>query len=633
MMILNKIRENLLKEAIQSPSLLLELSKLEGYIAETYASRVIIELLQNADDAKSTDFYIRICDKYLICANNGAIFTENDLASICSNAKSTKIRGEGIGYRGIGFKSVIDVSNVIHLFSGEINVTFSKELTKQELKSSYNVPLIRIPHPFKSQNELEIMDYCQKLKANGFKTIFIFENINQEKLINEISSFNEECILFINNVTDVKIIKDDNLFKRYTVTRYLEDSFTKNNIEIVYKENRYNEAWRIYKHNFFSIAINEVDNKVAPLKHENSFVHAFLPSNDITGIACRLNGDFSTDPSRTRIVVDEKTKSLIHHITEYVKNICTSKLNNHELLELLSVFSPQDTISLLGFKKSNFSTLFVSDLIEKLKIIGERIIVYPNYIKKEDAEILFPHTHNVCTDEIENIKLLLKLIGSKFINYNDIISNANIVNLGEESKKELVSYYSANETSLSLQGFKSPKNIKMFSVSGELYSADELKLRNIDGFHYEEQAVHINKSKSCNLSNFTSSLSSKHQIIDFNWRNAENFANEFFIKEGFIVEDRSKSNLGYDLYIKKDSLEYMIEVKYVSYIGESFILTTNEEAVARLNADKYIVFLLQKNNNGIKYGFIKNPVNNITMNRQCRQWVWDCSNYICTNEY
>lgn len=631
MIILNKIRENLLKEAISSPSLLLELSKLEGYIAETYSSRVIIELLQNADDAKSTDFYIKICDKYLICANNGAVFTEKDLESICCNAKSTKIRGESIGYRGIGFKSVIDVSNVIHLFSGEINVTFSKELTKNELKSNHDVPLIRIPHSFKSQNELEIMDFCHELKANGFKTIFIFENINQEKLINEISSFNEEYILFINNVTDVKIIKNNKLLKSYTTTRYLEDIFTRNIIEINYKENIYNEAWRIYKHESFSVAINEVNNKVIPLKHENSFVHAFLPSNDITGIACRLNGDFSTDPSRTRIVIDEKTKSLICYITEYIKNICASKLDKDELLELLCVFSPQDTISLLSFKKSNFSTLFVSDLIEKLKLIGERIIVYPNYLKNEDAKILFPHTHNVCTDEIENIRLFLKSIGTKFINYNDIIGNANIVNLNEESKKELVKYYFANETSLSLQGFRSPHNIKIFNVSGELYSAVEL--RNINGFNYEEQLVPINKPKSFNLSNFVRNPLPKHETIDFNWRNAENFANEFFIKEGFIVEDRSKSNLGYDLYIKRDSLEYMIEVKYVSYIGESFILTTNEEAVARLNADKYIVFLLQKNNNGIKYGFIKNPVENITLNRQCRQWVWDCSNYICANEY
>ena len=132
-----------------------------------------------------------------ICANNGNSFTESDLESICGNAKSTKKRGESIGYRGIGFKSVIDLSNTIHLFSGNIEVTFSKELTKNELNSDYDVPLIRIPHTFQSKNKLEIRKCCHKLKERGFNTIFVFENVSQEKIINEIDNFNEECILFL----------------------------------------------------------------------------------------------------------------------------------------------------------------------------------------------------------------------------------------------------------------------------------------------------------------------------------------------------------------------------------------------------------------------------------------------------
>ena len=70
MNIVNKIRENLLREATQSPSLLFELAKLEEYIAETYSSRVIIELLQNSDDAKSTKFLVHLFNGYLIYSIN-----------------------------------------------------------------------------------------------------------------------------------------------------------------------------------------------------------------------------------------------------------------------------------------------------------------------------------------------------------------------------------------------------------------------------------------------------------------------------------------------------------------------------------------------------------------------------------
>lgn len=632
MNILNKIRKNLLREAKQSPSLLFELSKLEEYIAETYYSRVIIELLQNSDDANSTKFLVQMFNGYLICANNGNNFTESDFESICGNAKSTKKRGESIGYRGIGFKSVIDISNVIHLFSGEIEVTFSKKLTKDELNSSYDVPLIRIPHKFKSENELEIRECCHKLKESGFNTVFIFEDVNQEKVINEINNFNEECILFVRNVNDVQIIKSDNLIKRYVTSRYLYQNYVKNIIQIHYRENIYNESWRIYSHDLVSVAINEVDDKVMPLKYENGFVHAFLPSNDLSGIACRLNGDFTTDPSRTRLVIEEKTKHLISMISEYLKNICLEELHSDELFNFLEVFAPQESISLISLRKSNFSTLLVSEIIEKFKVIGKNIIVYPDYLSDLDAKILYPDSRNVCISEISNIKIFLKAIKVNFINYNDVMNHKNIVSVNENSKEKLVQYYCANENTLRLQGINSPKTLKIFNRNGKLCSAEEINItRSV------EQTNTL--TSDCDMLNVLQSYKQRTKplvnlsTIDFDWRNAENFAHEFFTHEGFSVEDRSKSNLGYDLYIKKDHIEYMIEIKFVDYIGASFMLTTNEEAVARLNPNKYIIFLLQKSGSEIKYAFIKDLANNITMNRQCRQWVWDCSSYNYLNNY
>ena len=48
---LNAVRDELLKEAKNSPGLLADLANLERYVAETYSARSFIELLQNADDA------------------------------------------------------------------------------------------------------------------------------------------------------------------------------------------------------------------------------------------------------------------------------------------------------------------------------------------------------------------------------------------------------------------------------------------------------------------------------------------------------------------------------------------------------------------------------------------------------
>ena len=136
--------------------------------------------------------------------------------------------------------------------------------------------------------------------------------------------------MFVRNLNNVSIIKNDSLIKRYVTSRSLYQNYVKCIIQIHYKANVYNESWQIYSHDLVSVAINEVDGKVMPLKYDNGFVHAFLPSNDLSGIGCRLNGDFTTDPSRTRIALEEKTKYLISIISEYLKNICLEKFFVHD---------------------------------------------------------------------------------------------------------------------------------------------------------------------------------------------------------------------------------------------------------------------------------------------------------------
>lgn len=151
-MIIRNIRQNFIKEAEKSPLLFSDLANMEKYISESYDGRSLIELIQNADDAISSEFLIeKIKENIFIVANNGREFTEEDLISLCRSGASTKVRGkESIGYRGIGFKSIVNYSEVVHLISGGMNVTFSKQLTEKVLNTDSDVPLIRVPHEFKS---------------------------------------------------------------------------------------------------------------------------------------------------------------------------------------------------------------------------------------------------------------------------------------------------------------------------------------------------------------------------------------------------------------------------------------------------------------------------------------------------
>ena len=89
-------------------------------MSESYNSRSFIELLQNADDAKATKFYVKRFGDYLFVANNGRPFNIKDLESLCRSASSNKVRGTTIGYRGIGFKSVVSFAKEVHLIRNYI---------------------------------------------------------------------------------------------------------------------------------------------------------------------------------------------------------------------------------------------------------------------------------------------------------------------------------------------------------------------------------------------------------------------------------------------------------------------------------------------------------------------------------
>lgn len=82
-----------------------DLGKLLGTIALNVAAddQAIYELIQNADDCKSSFFSVSYNEDYLLCINNGNYFSNRDMSAIINVAGNYK-DGEDIGTFGIGFK-------------------------------------------------------------------------------------------------------------------------------------------------------------------------------------------------------------------------------------------------------------------------------------------------------------------------------------------------------------------------------------------------------------------------------------------------------------------------------------------------------------------------------------------------
>ncbi len=114
------------------------------------------------------------------------------------------------------------------------------------------------------------------------------------------------------------------------------------------------------------------------------------------------------------------------------------------------------------------------------------------------------------------------------------------------------------------------------------------------------------------------------------WRGAEQYVAQILQHHGYVVEDRSRQNLGYDLHATKDGRKYYVEVKLLDYATQPFVITPNEEAVARECGENYALALTLRGKEGVHIQFIHDPVARLKFVRQCRQWVWECSDYSFT---
>ena len=149
---LEALQSTLAAEFSQSRGMFTELAHIETLLAETYRDRVQYELLQNSDDAGASHVTVTVAaDGSVRWANDGRAFNAADAESLCRSASSTKARGQSIGYRGIGFKSLAAVASHIDVTSAGVSFSFDRGQAAHLLSSQLHrtqaadLPLIRIP--------------------------------------------------------------------------------------------------------------------------------------------------------------------------------------------------------------------------------------------------------------------------------------------------------------------------------------------------------------------------------------------------------------------------------------------------------------------------------------------------------
>ena len=626
-------------------------------------------MLQNADDAGSTKFKILKKNNYLFVANNGRKFNHRDLESLCRSASSSKVRGQSIGYRGIGFKSVIGFAKEIHIISGDLEITFSKNKTANEIPQATQVPLIRIPHKLCKEDKEEFDSVVDHFKKNDYVTIFVFSGVTAHEIELEFDSFDTSSLFFLNNIceTDLNIGKSN---KTVIEKIKLDNNTTRvkmiNELKTV--------SWLIAKNQETSIAFYEEEQKIKKLDELNSLVYAFLPTEDSSGLGVLINGDFSTDPSRKHLIFDSKTLATLKSCGKHILDILNENIHRGDDINLGMINSliPFVDPRMLQFKKPSFEKF----LMEELKFIGYHIfkdsLICPNWFNFKDYSRLsdknsVKQINSKCFD-LDVFLSFVKYLGVKEDNLYSFKQNINdtpitmlgCVQIAVQIFKDIISKINHYDESIS--------QLKVLMVSNERKSLDQIKAEKAiidqpfisslveNGLTEFDIKQVLNKFLPAdNIEVLFNDSSKRNELYQKNteqktenrwfnkthtisfpaakanvqrWRSAEENTIIVLNSNGFNLTDVSKQNIGYDIEgIDPDGNEIQIEVKSITMIGQKFKLTNNEISVAQEKREAYFIAIVRQLDDFIEIALISDPVKNLVFNRQCVQWIWECSNY------
>lgn len=664
--IVKEVSDSFINEAKQSPQLLSDMAKMEYYMAESYSGRLFVELLQNADDAKSTRIISYYNNGNLYFANNGKPFDEGDLIAISRSGASDKKRGKTIGYRGIGFKSASYISNEIIIYSANTYFTFSKEKSSKILNMKVeDVPTIRIPI-FLDKVDDSITEDIELLKENGYSTVFVFRNVDIDLYLDELKEVDDGYFIFLNNVYEC-VFDIDEFEDKYEISRFADMS--SEHIEIKSKEK--NTEWMVCKNKNVAVSFLIEEGCIVPCDDRESVYHCYLPTLERTYISCKINADFSTDPSRKHITMDEKTKNSLEQIGELLASIiglAFKEADSGKYKNILNMYMRKSITSKINF--------YLDDIVEK-EITNKPWIKLGNgdCITPSEYQVL-PSSFNVENPEsirtvpgeiskislppdvyekIDNVETFMEQFTSETISMETIskdLSNPGYVeNLNSETHTQLLTsaireakvdeVLNPDSTApvqtfvVKTDGGKLDTIENVVTSQGQLDSnlQQELKdrlggseinwlqgkvgttdlIQKIENNKDEKQHNEMVKDEKGNVN-----------IHIAKWRDAE--VKCILIEEsmGNTATDVSVSNYGYDVISKTpEGKTRYIEVKSVKK-DFAFSMTNNEYTAAHQYGEDYYICLLLENEDKLVARYIQDPLNNAKFEKRIKQWEWLC---------
>ena len=174
-----------------------------------YAHRQLFELVQNSADAVSdapdgTSVLIRLTERFLYCADDGSPIDEDGVVALMFSRLSPKRGTDQIGRFGLGFKSVLKVTDTPEFFSRSGSFRFDRKHTANriaEVASAKRYPVLRLAEPIDPHRERDADEDLHELMSWATNIVRLpLKAGAREDLAQQIEGFPPEFLLFVDHV-------------------------------------------------------------------------------------------------------------------------------------------------------------------------------------------------------------------------------------------------------------------------------------------------------------------------------------------------------------------------------------------------------------------------------------------------
>ncbi len=354
--------------------------RLISQVVFTRSSGFILELIQNAEDSgldmpESGTFEIRMNQQRVKISHNGRPFDENDVKAISGIRSSKKPERGFLGYLGIGFKSVLKITDRPEIYSNGFQFKFDRTHWSDPSSTPWHAVPIWIDEPSEPvdtsrttfvipfQKTIDAPRIADEIKKIRLELYLFLRWLKRIDIIDEISGEHWTLENLGENQEGISTLKSDGEERRFKFFHW--------NVEVPdwVKDDRLTQEYRanVTKREITIGFALDKDGNLAPDEAGAMYggVYSFLPLGEAkSGAKFPIQADFLVQPGRDALNYEAKWN---HWLLEEVEK---------RSLDAIGFFKAHDTwkyqyLPAFEFTHSkgleSFDNLFYPKLIEPIE--------------------------------------------------------------------------------------------------------------------------------------------------------------------------------------------------------------------------------------------------------------------------